>query len=352
MDSNVSGKSPRKYRHDEDDGGFANRDISKSSHHSSNPDISARSVGVSAKGSESVGVSARVSESVGVSAKSPNSNGSIRGTPGFAYVNPKDLEASFSQYSMFGRSVDPTYHGNRQRGYHGNQHRGGRHRTRDYDSDTGYRSETDVVRYQRQQIIAHHNERRGYESECEARPSRRRAKDGYSSDLDSYQGHSRDIAYRGVQIHQQHNANSLPYDLNNSQRQLNQTPHSSNPRINMAGNDMYSDGNHRNSGYTDGGTVVVGDPYSGADRTLPPPSPGQFHRSKIVDQSTPTTTEPPEVFPPGGGSDRSRSNSASGSQDDGELRVVDQRGDVYSGTREYPSRSTPVSVTHKCLLLY
>ncbi|XP_021372189.1 erbin-like isoform X3 [Mizuhopecten yessoensis] len=355
--------SPRKYKTDEDDGGFSTRDSSKLSHHSSNPDVSVKSVGVS-----SVGVSTRTTESIGVTAKSSSDQSGPRGMPGFAYVNPKDLEASFSQYSMFGRSVDPTYHN--RKSYHSNQHRGGRHRTRDYDSDTGYRSETEVARFHRQQVLTQQQERRGYESERESRAQRRKGRDGYSSDLDCYQSHggdSRDIAYRGVPLHQQHNANSLPYDLNESQRQLNQMPHkTSNPHLSIKGSDMYLDSMHRmgSDTYKDSQKPMMRNsehyidrsmshpphsvdrslplPSHTVSRTLPPPSPSQFHRSKIVDQSTPTTAEPPPGFPPGG-IERSRSNSASGSHDGGDVRVSDQRRDIYnsSNTREYSNRSTP-----------
>ncbi|XP_033738235.1 uncharacterized protein LOC117325849 isoform X2 [Pecten maximus] len=357
--------SPRKHRQDEDDGGFSQRDSSKLSHHSSNPDISVKSVGVS-----SVGVSARATSSIGVTARSSSDQNDSRGMPGFAYVNPKDLEASFSQYSMFGRSVDPAYYNNKK-GYHSNQHRGGRHRTRDYDSDTGYRSETEVARFHRQQVLAQQHERRGYESERESGTHHRwKGRDGYSSDLECYQsrgGDSRDIAYRGVPIHQQHNANSLPYDLNDSQRQLNHTAHkTSNPHLNIKGSDVYMDSMHMTGSdvYTDSpkpqmrkseaymDRSLSHPPHSmdrslplpphSVNRTLPPPSPSQFHRSKIVDQSTPTNPEPPQGFPTGG-IERSRSNSASGSHDDSDARVSDQRRDMYStsNTREYPNRSNP-----------
>ncbi|XP_069126655.1 erbin-like isoform X4 [Argopecten irradians] len=354
--------STRKQKQDEDDGGFSQRDSSKLSHHNSNPDISVKSPGVS-----SVGVSARTNNSVGVTARSSSNQNDSRNMPGFAYVNPKDLEASFSQYSMFGRSVDPSYHSNKK-GYHNNQHRGGRHRTRDYDSDTGYRSETEVARFHRQQVLAQQHERRGYESERESGSRRWKGRDGYSSDLECYQGRggdSRDIAFRGVPINQQHNANSLPYDLNDSQRQLNHSAHkTSNPHLNIKGSDMYLDSMHMqgSDSYNSGQKPQTrkSEPYMdrslshpphnmdrslplpphSVNRTLPPPSPSQFHRSKIVDQSTPTNAEPPQGFP-AGGYERSRSNSASGSQDDGDVRVSDQRRDIYNAnnTRDFPNRS-------------
>lgn len=60
----------------------------------------------------------------------------------------------------------------------------------------------------------------------------------------------------------------------------------------------------------------------------PPPSPSQFHRSKIMDQSTPISSDPPSGFT--FNTSRSRSNSASGSNDDNENRNSDWRKDIYS----------------------
>lgn len=265
-------------------------------------------------------------------------------SPGFAYASPHELAKSFSQYGYAPVSTPQP------------QHR--RHRShRDYDSDTGYRSETEVTRYRRQQMLAQY----GGEASITITPRKPRGKDGYSSDLEGYSQKRQSTGYTIQQqqpLQNQSKSNSLPYDLNSNPKTMhrnsqgenraqhldsvnryaesasrtqnnnnnqdsvsNRTPQLSHSRRVVVRNDeLYSQQLQHNKSVENKSVSGVG--YH------QPPSPSQFLHGKIMDQSTPVSSDPPSGFT--FNTSRSRSNSASGSNDDNEFRPSDWRKDMYS----------------------
>ncbi|XP_041357782.1 erbin-like [Gigantopelta aegis] len=177
---------------------------------------------------------------------------------------------------------------------HYGQHSRGRHlrRLRDYDSDTGYRSDPEVVKFHQRFL----NDQRNHVNTL-SHPSNsghtRIREGGYSSDLETYSGKTRAAAYRIPSLAQQIASNSLPYDLHNEiQKTVSDSaavPHSR--RILMNNGDLCNQGDDKNSAKTTTTTTPLLMP-------LDSPSPSLFHRGRFIDQSTPVTLEPPQSFPP------------------------------------------------------
>ncbi|KAJ8306778.1 hypothetical protein KUTeg_015669 [Tegillarca granosa] len=221
-------------------------------------------------------------QSVGVSANSEKKDGPHRNSGGFAYCSPKELAKSFSQYGVSEQNVNANFQKpNVYSAPHNHRHR----KMRNYDSDTGYRSESEIQFYRQQHLnninVKPHSRGgygRGYDSESERFiPSKRekRRDIGYSSDVEGYTGRiHQDIGYRPVvPLQNQYNASSsLPYDIH-------QTPE--NRRIRIKNDELYEQ------------QMKNRDLNKSADRSFAPPSPGMFHRSKIIDQSTPVSPSPP-----------------------------------------------------------
>ncbi|XP_061166210.1 uncharacterized protein LOC133175097 isoform X3 [Saccostrea echinata] len=246
----------------------------------------------------------------------PNTPVSKR-TPAFSYCSPSELSSRLSQFS------DPRS----PNGYssYSASPSGKSHRTRDYDSDTGYRSESEFVRLQRQQMYNQQGfVRGGYESDRDGlTPRKERQREvGYSSDVEGYSGRVKMASYHsGPTPLQQQNSGSVQYQRNQSKpspiyssTNQNWTSQKVQGVSNSAPSDKMSDPSARSletSGFSDSG-------YN-------PPSP-MFHHSKIVDQSTPVTSEAPHGFRFTG---RSRSGSDSGSASQ-EEQGKDWRKDFYA----------------------
>ncbi|CAC5368119.1 Protein lap1,Leucine-rich repeat-containing protein 7,Protein lap4,Protein scribble homolog,Leucine-rich repeat-containing protein 1,Erbin [Mytilus coruscus] len=351
----VPGKGKKINGSEEDDGGFSGRENSRpNSAYGSNPNVSSQNQDYSR-------------------------GGKPQQSPGFAYASPNELAKSFSQYGYAPVS----------------QSQNRKHRShRDYDSDTGYRSESGVTRYSRQQMLAQY----GGNSDITVTPCKPRRKDGYSSDVEGYSQRTQNTAYRLQQqpLRNQSKSNSLPYNLNSNPQDMNRTnqadighmktqlesasrtplgdnsvnrtPHGENVNQSLHGEILNRSSRPENvnqSPYgenfnrTPQGENVNRTPQMSHNRRVvvrnddlysqqlqhnsqkavenknlstlsyQPPSPSQFHHSKIIDQSTPVSSEPPSGFT--FNTSRSRSNSASGSNnDDNEVRNSDWRKDMYN----------------------
>ncbi|XP_052079753.1 erbin-like isoform X2 [Mytilus californianus] len=351
----VPGKGKKINGSEEDDGGFSGRENSRpNSAYGSNPNVSSQNQDYSR-------------------------GGKPQQSPGFAYASPNELAKSFSQYGYAPVS----------------QSQNRKHRShRDYDSDTGYRSESGVTRYSRQQMLAQY----GGNSDITVTPCKPRRKDGYSSDVEGYSQRTQNTAYRVQQqpLRSQSKSNSLPYNLNSNPQNMNRTnqadighmktqvesasrtllgdnsvsrtPHGENVNQSLHGEILNRSSRPENvnqSPYgenfnrTPQGENVNRTPQMSHNRRVvvrnddlysqqlqhnsqkavenknlstlsyQPPSPSQFHHSKIIDQSTPVSSDPPSGFT--FNTSRSRSNSASGSNnDDNEVRNSDWRKDMYN----------------------
>ena len=267
--------------------------------------------------------------------------------PGFAYVSEKDIQNSFTNFGM----VTPQ-----------------KSRQREYDSDTGYKSETEVVRLNRQRVLSQQQcqDKRGYESEREPSHRTRGSKDGYSSDVEGYRERCKNFSYKNTGIHPLHpdqKSGSLPYELNSQDQNEMSQGHSnshimkseesySSHNLNTAGNWNHMDNFNQShmqdtSCVPDEGYRAYPTPSPHADRKYPPPSPGQFHRYKMLDQSSPINANSPQSFNAGGSTgSRSRSNSASGSHDNSD-RFSDSKGSDAS-RQEFNSQlhARPINVSH------
>ncbi|KAK3089436.1 hypothetical protein FSP39_003580 [Pinctada imbricata] len=210
--------------------------------------------------------------STGVSTNKASPSPSAKRSPGFAYCSTSELTKAISQHVPHGGvsgKDDPNYVYSQS-----SKHK----RLRDYDSDTGYRSETEVMKFQRQQmVISQGREGRtvGYESDKESftpRKERQRG-GGYSSDVEGYTSRTCGAAYRAAPV------NSLPYQANQQHQQHNRTPQLNNRRTTVKNDELYEQMRQNSSRPKDMSNYA-------------PPSPSMFHRSKILDQSSPVTPEP------------------------------------------------------------
>ncbi|XP_048764128.2 uncharacterized protein LOC125672077 isoform X4 [Ostrea edulis] len=260
----------------------------------------------------------------------PNTPVSKR-TPAFTYCSPSELSNRLSQFS------DPRS----SNGYPSYQPSpsGKSHRTRDYDSDTGYRSESEFIRLQRQQMYNQQGfVRGGYESDKDGfTPRKERPREGgYYSDVEGYSGRVKVASYRSgpvphhqqtsgsVQYHRNQNTSSQLYGSSNQNRNFQKMPgvSAAAPRDKMSAPGVRS---LETPGFSDNG-------YN-------PPSSPMFHHSKIVDQSTPVSSEAPHGF---GFTSRSRSGSDSGSASQEEhAKSADWRRDFYSVMEQKMSQSKP-----------
>ena len=163
---------------------------------------------------------------------------------------------------------------------------------RDYDSDTGYRSDHELVKFhqlQEQMFTRLEIPSKGENvSEIVPTYSRKgRRRDGYSSDLEGYSHRGIGVAYREVTDSEAKNGNNnthgLPSALNSSSSHnhsnYNQSSHVNSPsqpspRSQTVRNDQLYEPNVSNS------TTRPVQYHS---------SPSPLHRSTVVDQSTPVT---------------------------------------------------------------
>ena len=155
---------------------------------------------------------------------------------------------------------------------------------RDYDSDTGYRSDQELVKFHQLQEqmftrleIPSKGENYSEIVPVYSRIGRRR--DGYSSDLEGYSHRGIGVAYREVTDNQAKNSNTqgLPSALNSSHSHHNQSSAENSqpsPRTRIVRNDQLYDQNVSNSN---------------SRPVQYHSSPSPLHRSIVVDQSTPVT---------------------------------------------------------------
>ena len=187
------------------------------------------------------------------------------------YCSPNELSHSVSQRSDH-RNHNSHHHSNRA-----HRHR----KMRDYDSDTGYRSDQELMKFrQQQEQMFERLQISNGDNYCEIVPVASRLgrrKDGYSSDLEGYSQRSSGVAYRDVTDNQSrsNNTQGLPSALNQSHNHHNQSHNEKSPHVSRTV--------HNNQLY---------EPNVSSSSSQPvhyPPSPSPFHRSRIVDQSTPMT---------------------------------------------------------------
>nr|KAG5714135.1 hypothetical protein BaRGS_020463 [Batillaria attramentaria] len=183
---------------------------------------------------------------------------------------------------------------------HQHHHRHGRRsrRMREYDSDTGYRSDQDYLRFQRR---FNDDDRHGHSDSMSvrsqptmSRPRRgaRGREAGYASDLEVYAGMGRGVGGRSgggtpssrPPILQLYTAHSVPHNLNAQTPPSGHMHSVASPLSSSQSRLATPDSNHVNR------------PNSAS---LPPaaPSPTQLGSNKILDQSTPVTAHPPQAFP-------------------------------------------------------
>ncbi|XP_022315458.2 uncharacterized protein LOC111119530 isoform X3 [Crassostrea virginica] len=244
-------------------------------------------------------------------------------TPAFTYCSPNELSSRLSQ---FADPRSPNGYISYSAGPSGKSPN-----PRDYDSDTGYRSETEFIRLRRQHMVGEQGfVRGGYESDRDGFTPRkdRQREVGYSSDVEGYSGRVKVASYRSgpTPIHK---TGSVQYNVNqNGSSPVYTAPHlNRTARVSggAAPQDKVSDPSARS---------LEASVFS--DSAYNPPSP-MFHHSKIVDQSTPVTSEAPNGF---GFRGRSQSGSDSGSasqEDPG--KNADWRRDFYAVMEQKMSSS-------------
>ncbi|XP_071117140.1 leucine-rich repeat-containing protein 7-like isoform X2 [Haliotis cracherodii] len=257
-----------------------------------------------------------------------------------------DMPKSKSHFGIYG--TDTPYvmqshssHGHRHHGSRGKQS----HRMRDYDSDTGYRSDHELLKFRKQVLsdgrgsgppsvssstLSHNHRHQHHHHHHHQQRPRPRREGGYASDLEAYSGRGRDWSQKSATLSYQHPAHSLPYDLHNQVSKTNSdsatVPHSR--RIMMKNDELFNQTSSQES---------VKNTTLSPLKPLPTPSPSLFQRNKFVDQSTPVALEPPESFPPtvqDGSMTTSASDTSQGKDFQRELytvleeRIQRQNGDV------------------------
>ena len=244
-------------------------------------------------------------------------------TPAFTYCSPNELSSRLSQ---FADPRSPNGYISYSAGPSGKSPN-----PRDYDSDTGYRSETEFIRLRRQHMVGEQGfVRGGYESDRDGFTPRkdRQREVGYSSDVEGYSGRVKVASYRSgpTPIHK---TGSVQYNVNqNGSSPVYTAPHL-NRTARVSGGAAPQDKVSEPSARSLEASVFSDSAYN-------PPSP-MFHHSKIVDQSTPVTSEAPNGF---GFRGRSQSGSDSGSasqEDPG--KNADWRRDFYAVMEQKMSSS-------------
>ena len=214
--------------------------------------------------------------SLGSTPDIPSNSDSHRGIKnGLTYCSPSELSRSISQPSDHSRNSGSHHHGNKSQR---------QRKMRDYDSDTGYRSDHELVKFQQLQEqmftrLEIPSKGENYSEIVPAYSRKGRRRDGYSSDLEGYSHRGIGVAYREVTDNEAKNSNTqgLPSALNSSHNQSSHSSHVNShlsPRTQTVRNDQLYDPNLSNSN-----TRPV--QYHS--------SPSPLHRSIVVDQSTPVT---------------------------------------------------------------
>lgn len=150
---------------------------------------------------------------------------------------------------------------------------------RDYDSDTGYRSDQELIKFRRQQQQMFQRFNDNYsEIVAVTRPKGRR-RDGYSSDLEGYSQRSMGAAYRETSAIDNRSLPSRNNSLTRSVTYDTSQSHSQNKSV---------------SQYSQNSAVRNDELYehSVADQSVnhyPSSSPSPLQRRNIIDQSTPLT---------------------------------------------------------------
>ncbi|XP_070194314.1 leucine-rich repeat-containing protein 7-like isoform X2 [Littorina saxatilis] len=221
-------------------------------------------------------------------------------------VTPKQMP-SFTYEDLYQKQLLNKHH------HHGRRSR----RMREYDSDTGYRSDREMQQFQRQ-YSGEGRDDMSVRSQPTMSRSHRRShgrEGGYASDLEAYAGRGRGWGSgsssskgRGSapsptpkpSMYPLYPTHSLPQDLNAHAR----TPTG-------PGQDFSSSHLHPPSRLT----APNSRPNSASYQQHPggPPSPSQFHSGEALDQSTPLSTQAPQSFPQGGTVPSSASQAFPGS---------------------------------------
>lgn len=149
---------------------------------------------------------------------------------------------------------------------------------REYDSDTGYRSDQEIMKFRQQQeqmFTRLEVSSKGDNNYCEVVPvySRKgRRRDGYSSDLEGYSQRGLGVHYKEITDTQTKNSNTqgLPSAFN-SNSSHNQSLNENSPHTRTVHNDQLYEQN------------------SNSRPVHYQSSPSPLHRSVVVDQSTPVT---------------------------------------------------------------
>ncbi|XP_053395537.1 leucine-rich repeat-containing protein 7-like isoform X4 [Mercenaria mercenaria] len=186
----------------------------------------------------------------------------------FTYCSPAELSQNLSL-----RSDNPRSHSS-----HGNHPRSHRHRRmRDYDSDTGYRSDQELIKFRRQQQQMYQRVNDNFSEIVPVTRPKGRRRDGYSSDLEGYSQRSMGVAH--------HETSAI--DNRNFPNRNNSLTRS----FTYDGNQQQSP-NKSQSQYSQSETVGNDELYEQnmVDPNLnhyPSSSPSPLQRRNIIDQSTP-----------------------------------------------------------------
>ncbi|XP_052255764.1 leucine-rich repeat-containing protein 7-like isoform X2 [Dreissena polymorpha] len=165
----------------------------------------------------------------------------------FTYCSPEELSENLSSRS-----------GDHRHGSHPRSHR--HRRMREYDSDTGYRSDQELMkfRHHQQQLYQQHSD--NYSEIIPVNRTRGRRRDGYSSDLEGYSQRAMVAAYR--------EQNTLDHP----------SPHRS--QMHPSFNDGRSQSNQ---------SIAVRNDELYEQNPMQPSSPSPLQRRNVIDQSTPVT---------------------------------------------------------------
>ncbi|KAL3868446.1 hypothetical protein ACJMK2_041253 [Sinanodonta woodiana] len=211
---------------------------------------------------------------------------------GFSYCSQSELPTSLSHQSE---------RHNHSQSHHSHRNR----RMRDYDSDTGYRSDQEVLRLRRQQQLMYGigtdptNRRDNQSDIIPAVRHKSHHRDGYSSDLEGYKNRHIGNSSTNAPIQQQHNANSLPYNLN-QHTQIHSSQKTYFTESVVRSDELYSQTIGSTKTISNQNLAVGGDDVGRLNSSLnpsyPPRSPSPLHKSRILDQSTPISPNPTQSF--------------------------------------------------------
>ncbi|KAL4237050.1 Leucine-rich repeat-containing protein [Mactra antiquata] len=201
--------------------------------------------------------------SLGSTPDIPSALSDRKSTSKFTYCSPEELSQNVALRSDSHRS-------------HGNHPRSHRHRRmRDYDSDTGYRSDQELIKFRRQQQQMFQRANDNYSEIVPVARSKGRRRDGYSSDLEGYSQRSMGAAYRETNPSDNgnisNNSRTVGFDLSQS-KSLNMSQSQYSQNTDVRNDELYEHS--------------LTDP---SKSHYPSSSPSPLQRRNVVDQSTPLT---------------------------------------------------------------